>query len=386
MKNGWWGILCLLLTLSSCFPSENKQGTEETAITIQINNPSRIVFSDLFEQVEYLPLETTDSALIGIPERFRIFDDKLCIVCDKSVLMFDKQTGKAGQTISRLGHAPGDYQSLYDVYFDRQSNVVELLDMNSKKVHRYALDGQYINSITLPFMAFSFTKKGDNEYWFYNNNMVSEQTKSKIVHFDAAQGKIIKEYFPIDTHLANFFFVMEGNNLEEDEEGLLFFSCPPDTIYRLNEKSEPTAAYTLDFGTHTVPQGFFQRDFADIMEFSTEANKQEYVYFVNNFTANQQHLLLSFLCGNTCFWNIYNRQKGTNHTGCLLKDDLNALPELSINHAYTLSTLDDDRLYFLISAEQFLTLAEGNAKLTKLIKERKIDEQSNPVLVKCKFK
>ena len=103
-------------------------------IEIKINEASKIHFSNIFEQVNYIPLETTDSSLIGTVERLRIFDNKVCLLSDKSLLLFNKQSGNVELQLSKLGSAPEDYKSLYDVYIDNEMGEIELLDMNGQKI------------------------------------------------------------------------------------------------------------------------------------------------------------------------------------------------------------------------------------------------------------
>lgn len=117
MKLSLFKIACIILTLSSCHSVQKENNQTETKIAVEIDGSEKIRFSDIFEQVEYIPLETTDSSLIGTVERLRIFDDQVCLLCDKSLLIFNKQTGHAELQLSKFGGAPEEYQSLYDVYF-----------------------------------------------------------------------------------------------------------------------------------------------------------------------------------------------------------------------------------------------------------------------------
>ncbi len=139
-------ILLIISLLYSC--SSPRQEDEEIGkrIPIVIEEGSKIKFSDVFEQVDYIPLETTDTSLVGIVERFRIFDNKACLICDKSLLMFDANTGRGISKISKLGSAPEEYQSLYDASVCEDGNV-ELLDMNKRKIRRYDINGNFVSSL-----------------------------------------------------------------------------------------------------------------------------------------------------------------------------------------------------------------------------------------------
>ena len=378
-----WLIISLLYSCSS-----PKQEDKETGkrIPIVIEEDSKIKFSDVFEQVDYIPLETTDASLVGIVERFRIFDNKVCLICDKSLLLFDTHTGKVISKISKLGSAPEEYQSLYDASVCEDGSV-ELLDMNKRKLRKYDVDGNFVSSLDLPSMSFSFFANGQGNYWLYNNNMPYEDIKSKVVYYDASKRVMIDSYFPIDMHLASYYFVVEGNNFAKRQDDFLFFACPPEKIYSLKEGKESSVAYTIDFGKRTVPQDFYNNDYSDIMGFSTEANKHGYVYFVNNFSANDFYIQLSFFLDKVAYWSIYSEHEENSYTGCMLQDDLNSLKDFRVDSQNTLYAINGDYLYFLLSAEQFIDICSNDDTFFEQVtKNNDMNDQSNPLLVRCKFK
>lgn len=385
MKLFLLNVVCLGLLIFSCSPSKNSKNQAGKSISVEVDESADIRFSDVFEKIEYVPLETTESSLIGGVERLRIFGDKVCIVCDKSLLIFNKDTGRNETRISKSGNAPGEYLSLYDVYFDKRNGIIELLDMNGRKIQKYDSKGIFKESQELPFMAFSFNKDKEGDYWFYNNNMVTDDIKSKVICLDSDTKEISGEYFPIDFHLSSYFFVIEGNNFVRRGDGMLFFSCPFNQIYSMNKGSDPVLAYNIDFGKHTAPDEFYKESYSDIMDFSTKANKLGYVYFINNFHANNTNLLLSFMLEKNCFWNLYSIADGKSKTGHYLVDDVNSLSRIPIDHLNTFFAMDEETLYFLLSAEQFMEMCEDNEDFIELV-DHGIDEQSNPILVKCKFK
>jgi hypothetical protein len=379
-------ILLLAFLILSCQSSIKKTETGGT-IAVDIDNVKRLRFSDIFDEVDYTPLETNDSFLIGTVERLRIFEDHICLLSDKSLHIFDAKTGKGDLKLSKLGSGPGEYQSLYDVFIDKSAGRIELLDMNAKRIQNYDLKGTFLNSTVLPFMSFSFVKDTDATYWFYNNQMSSDITQSKVIYYDVNKEDIVKAYFPIDKHLSGYFFVVEGNNFVKDKNGVFYFSCPSNSIYHLDGKSDPETIFTIDFGQHTVPQEFYDHHFADIMEFAQEANKHEYVYFINNFSCNSDYVFLSFFVDRKCFWSLHEITTGRTYTASILEDDFNFLNYLSLDYGNIPCALTDEYLYFLISSEQFLSLKwkTGDEESRSMANKYYLDEQSNPILVKCKL-
>jgi hypothetical protein len=380
-------VLFLAFLILSCQSSIKKTETGGT-IVVDIDNVKKLRFSDLFDKVDYIPLETNDSFLIGTVERLRIFEDEICLLSDKSLLIFDAKTGKGNLELSKLGSGPGEYQSLYDVFIDKSMGRIELLDMNAKRIQSYDLKGKFLNSIVLPFASFSFVKETDDTYWFYNNQLSSDVTQSKVVYYDVNKGDVVKAYFPIDKHLSSYFFVVEGNNFIKDKSGVFYFSCPSNSIYHLDGNSEPETVFTIDFGQHAVPQEFYDRHFTDIMEFSQEANKREYVYFINNFSCNSDYVFLSFFVNGKCFWSLHEIKAGRTYTASLLEDDFNFSNDLSLDYRNIPCVLTDEYLYFLVSSEQFLSLKwkTGDEGSESMANRYGLDEQSNPILVKCKLR
>ena len=68
-------ILLFVSAMCSCSLSKKEDREAGKSIQIEIEENSKIKFSDIFDQVDYMPLETTDTSLVGIVERFRMFDN-----------------------------------------------------------------------------------------------------------------------------------------------------------------------------------------------------------------------------------------------------------------------------------------------------------------------
>ncbi len=109
MKSALFKLICFVFPLLACNAPQKTENLSKADIAIEVKKNAQIHFSDIFEQVEYIPLETTDTCLVGTVERLRIFDDKVCILCDKSLLIFNIQNGKSELKLSKLGSAPEEY-------------------------------------------------------------------------------------------------------------------------------------------------------------------------------------------------------------------------------------------------------------------------------------
>ena len=368
-----------ILFFLSC--SRINENTKET-IKISLEDDSCLLFSSLFSKVDYIPFETNNSSHIGTIERFRIFGDKVAIICNKSLLLFDIETGRHLLTIAQQGNGSNNYVTLYDVFIEQ--NHIEILDCNGKILF-YDLKGNFIKAVSIPLNAFAFTKTTPDDYWF-KNNMYSDGIEETIIHYNIAENLIKERYLPVNKKLASYFYILENNNFNYYKDGLLFFSSPIGEIYYINNKNNLETAYTIDFGSHNVPKEFYNGSFNNIREFVTEAEKHDYVFAPHSFASNNQNILLSYLYKKRSYWTFYNIGGKNVVTGNSLQDDIHSLNEYPIKGINTHYVFTSNYMFFVISAEQFINMSSKNKLFQKEIEKKSITEQSNPILVKCELK
>ena len=254
--------------------------------------------------------------------------------------------------ISRLGNGPDGYTSIFDSNVDSSTKEIELLDNNAKKIVIYDMAGNHKRSMSLPFMSFMFAKTGKDDYWFYNNNLLSEASDHKVVHFVSNKGKI-EEYDKIDKHLAKYFFIDDEKNLIVQNGNLLYHYSPSDTIYQIRPDKEMRAAYVLDMGKNLAPKEFYARNFRDIMEFVETANNNGYVFEIPTFSANDQTIVVACIKEGKPYITFHTKENGKSMTFSSFHDDYNALAPLSLDVANLSFCMDNDYFYFFNTSVNF---------------------------------
>ena len=79
----------------------------------QINEENSLLYSDLYSNVDYIQLETTEQSLVGEVSKLEMTDDGDLIVLDRtrgSVLRFDGR-GRYMCHIGRRGNGNGEYEA-----------------------------------------------------------------------------------------------------------------------------------------------------------------------------------------------------------------------------------------------------------------------------------
>lgn len=384
-------LLTLFFATAACTSSVKKSNPESSSIEVDIDNLYELRCSDVFDTIEYVPLETTDSFLLGYTDKMILLKNIVYFVSGKAVSSFDAVTGRGLLKLSKLGHGPNEYQSIFDIYADTISGNIEVLDNNGKKIMVYDRNGLFMHSISIPFASFSFLKEDNKRYWFYNNNWKTGQTDFKMVYYDVDKQNILEEYFPIDNHIAQYFFVSDKTVFERTPQRMLCYFAPSDTIYEYQKNKGFIPAISINFREHKTPVDFFKEDYNDIMEFSEAAKKNDYVYALSNFAVNDKNdVLFSFRLDRTTFWTLAFPYNSKARTITSFVDDFHSTALITLDYNNTSYVMNNDYLYFLITGEQFITLSEkekeGTAILKKMVEEKEISEQSNPILVKCKLK
>lgn len=162
MKRKLLQAVCLVLTLVSCI-SGNKPYPEENIIVDiaeAMENPTKLKASDLVKEMHYIPLETTDSCLIGNNPKIKILENKIMVTTNKQCLLFDKQNGQFLCQVGHLGNDPKAYSSTEN-WIDNKTGAIYFL-RHPNQLIKYNQQGEMTGQVTIPIPpvapeSFAFT-------------------------------------------------------------------------------------------------------------------------------------------------------------------------------------------------------------------------------------
>ncbi|MDO4181618.1 MAG: DUF4934 domain-containing protein [Bacteroidales bacterium] len=178
-----------LLLLSACSSGPAESGSDSIDIAGSFEQPTELKVSQLGKNIRYVPLETTDSSLIGGSPIVQILKDKILITTDKRSLLFDKASGKFLRSIGQKGNGPKDYSdpSCYvnsitgELCYHRQGN----------KMVAYNQEGKYLGEIILPhkLSTTSYFTASDSLLIGYYGEEIGNKGNSQLFYFNR-QGEI----------------------------------------------------------------------------------------------------------------------------------------------------------------------------------------------------
>ena len=167
-------IYLLSLCLFSCSSPNGKN--KKINIADDIENLQPLYVLDFADEVSYIPLETTDSSLIGNRPYIRKFRNTLLVASEKQpIMMFSLENGKFIKTIGNIGQGGNEYILSYDrpVFWADNSEHYIFVKSADDKIQQYDSIGNYVGTIKHPkeigpLSGLSQIATGDYIYFYRN--------------------------------------------------------------------------------------------------------------------------------------------------------------------------------------------------------------------------
>jgi len=141
----------IIFFLAGC-TSKSQKGLDSELPILDLSQNYPEIELDIHEiaDVEYVPLETTDSSVIGMGLKKNI-SEKYIITSDPygPVFIFDRG-GKHLQTIHGHGQGPEEYNMIYGLAVDFKKEEYFVNDYNRKKIQVYDFKGKWKYNISYP--------------------------------------------------------------------------------------------------------------------------------------------------------------------------------------------------------------------------------------------
>lgn len=138
----------LLLLLGSCTPQNKANDPNAIDIAVSLEHLTELKTSQLGKQIRYIPLETTDSSLIGNSYSIKLSKDHIFVSTNGRCLSFNKQTGKYLGSIGHKGEDPQGYSNA-SCFIHPHTNHLYFYRQPDKLV-KYDTKGNYLGQVHLP--------------------------------------------------------------------------------------------------------------------------------------------------------------------------------------------------------------------------------------------
>jgi len=273
-------VFACLCLINGCkhIGSDNIQIEDAEYIVVHPESyQDKIQYSQLFDTVRYVKLETKDDILVASIAKIQFFKNNFYILDSKqNVLFVFSETGNFLRKIGEIGDGPGEYHRIAD--FDLNNDQIYLFDPN-KNVLKYDLTGNYIENYPLRKMGTSIAV---NDSFFYVStcNFPSEEGNYQLLIMND-YGKSFCGGIPLKQEkLVGVCKAYEtGNAFCAYNNETRFFSPFSTTIHSITGDSV-YAKYSIDFGDVNIPNDFFNNYTID------DLKDKPYAYGLNSFWEN----------------------------------------------------------------------------------------------------
>nr|WP_320153938.1 6-bladed beta-propeller [uncultured Draconibacterium sp.] len=268
-------ICLLIISILFIECSEHSiNNTDTKSIKVFDNTIDQITTNDLITNVQYIPLETNSSCLIGRIDKMLISNDKLYILdksSSKKLFVFEL-TGKFIQTIGEQGKGPQEYIQITDFSIDEAKDEIVLLD-NNRNLLIYNLNGEFIKSKKLSkknfFQNLCIYK---HSYYLYTNNLKGNSDKYSIFTYDNNFDE--KKLFYYSDH-CDFLHPVD-NPILHNKKGLYYLDIFNKVIYE-KIKNEFEKKYLFDFDGNYTPLDIANSSELFFQNYSEHCLLQRYV-------------------------------------------------------------------------------------------------------------
>lgn len=361
--------------------------SEVQTIKIDLSLSPISSFSDLVEEVFYLPLqETNDSKIIRMTDLF--IDDEHIVVVDEEgqkLVGFDFQGGYLFD-VYKKGKADYQYSFMEDASYDREKN--EILVVDTKKYIWYDTEGNMIRSFgsqyDYPHAVIPLQNSSLAIYTEYRNNENSLNPAS--LNILDSTGELSHRFLSARTDTRISLSLGNYSRFNGRLPHILFSRSYSNDIYELSSDSKVSLKYKVDFGTHNFPEDYAETVLTNSALTSKEARQLEYdSQWARLFASGletEDFLFVPFHFQKETFYAYYsNRSDRLKYYHALDGNDIGGTV------AYPMDVKDGYFISFLSLEELRESVRAGLVKDPEIIREiNQITNTHNPVLRFVKLK
>ena len=195
-------VLLFLMSCSTLY-AQKKLSLDGDYYTIDLDKEKEptIYLSSLFKNIRTIILETNDNCIIGNVDDIQAFDGFIYILDQtktKCLFVFDME-GRFIRSIGNVGSGPGEYGEIRDFTLDTKNNIIFLCD-HSNRIHKYRLDGTYIQTITVHLPDTDSERIQFYDGRLYLSSIIWKKTENSYLlqEIDPSNGKIMSSSIPLE--------------------------------------------------------------------------------------------------------------------------------------------------------------------------------------------
>jgi hypothetical protein len=272
-----------------------RANSPDNVLSIDYRLNSRIRLSEFVNEMTIVPLETSDSCLIGEITKIRLFDNKVYLLdmLSNSVFVYDI-SGKFVNGLNEAGQGPGEYIRITDLAVNEKG--IYVLDISSHKINHYGFDFNFIDEIKIQTVGSSFMMN-HTDFWIYNEPTL-QANDYQLTQINE-KGIAVAGFFPRKTIPARSYYSASSNVFQKNGGTLYFSPRYANEIYEMTNDNTWMPCFQLSFKDKTCSSEL------NISDEDIEGN--EYI-FRRNFYLLDRFLAVDYMRNNRRYFSFYDRK------------------------------------------------------------------------------
>jgi len=226
---------------------------------VAIDENSIIKFSDIYESVRFVRLETSDDYLVGHIDKLIATDDKY-IILDRTVanmIFVFNSDGSFSNRIGSIGRGPNEFDEPSDMAYDAHDDELLVLCHNLKAIYRFKLDGTFVGKTEMDWWVNSIYVVGEDACLLYFNNRIQPNKKKSSFNIVIInkEGAKLKELLPFNKNYGELS--PPKPNFSSFQKEVLLTPYYFSKTYKLKDNIIE-AKYSLDFKQHRIPEALLK--------------------------------------------------------------------------------------------------------------------------------
>jgi len=391
MKNAIPYIL-IVIAIQACSHKKTNQQSHFNSEEIKIvNMPENYTFesniSTIFNQVEYIPLETSKECHLVMPLKAAFHNNHFFILDFLRGLYVFDQMGNYSHQIGKIGRGPGEFIEIRDFDFDEKGNV---LILDYKRILRYRPDGKYLdNYLEFDFATndfycnpYQFVFVQPLSFYIWGGTMgIEKEAKDHFAMYKMDDSKLVKNYFPLKYKLED----KQHRFLRCGGEILINPVVGNDTINSIIN-GDLFAKYFVKFkqgvDAKTIPNKL-----NSLSDFGLDLlNSRDISHNMSNPLETQNWLSFEFTYRRNSVITLFDKRNNKVYT--IKSYGIDQKKSEKLMH-YTFDFMYDDSFCSMVSAKEFLQINEnlkepGNTPKYINLNGKSVNINDNHVIIKYK--
>ena len=310
IRSGIPALLLIMLLSYSCSSNKGEVGAggvEVVDIEASIDNFSIVKLSDYASDIRYIPLETSDSILIGGISK-AVYERETIYILDHSgkIHLFDKR-GRYQKSLFRKGRGPGEYSEAFSLNVNPKNGDIFIVDAwkgilrydnNFNFIKMYSFPGEGTTSPGVEIIGEELIAVSLASFIDFGYSIVCYgQDTSDIVYKKEA----ILTHDPTKRDVLRFLYY----SMYKLGDQLRYYNSSKDSVFSLSQDFQESALYYISLGKFREPENISTEDYG-----SSEVK----IVTPLSYFESDRLLFMSFIMRGLCREPIvmkHNNQNGT---------------------------------------------------------------------------